>query len=159
VLPLDRLQVSRSLHRSCRRFQTTVDARFEDVVVGCADPRRSGGWIRADFVKAYTRLHELGWAHSVEVWSGERLVGGLYGVAIGGLFAGESMFHVEPDASKVALVALVDLLRKSHAAARLLDVQWSTPHLASLGVIEMARADYLRQLAAALEVPPPAAWA
>jgi leucyl/phenylalanyl-tRNA--protein transferase len=105
------------------------------------------------------RLHELGWAHSVEAWSLEdgELAGGLYGIAIGGLFAGESMFHHRRDASKVALVALVDLLRDGHNG-RLLDVQWQTDHLASLGAIEVPQARYLELLAAALELPLPAAF-
>ena len=95
----------------------------------CADPRRPDGWIDADVRAAYTALHELGWVHSVEAWRDGRLAGGLYGVAIGGLFAGESMFHREPDASKVALLGLVDLLLDDHAGGRLLDVQWATDHL------------------------------
>ncbi len=154
ILPLDRLRVSGSLRRSCRRFRTTVDTRFEDVIVACAEPTRPRGWISRDIITAYTRLHDLGWARSVEVWSGDRLVGGLYGVAVGGLFAGESMFHRERDASKVALVTLVDLLRADGRPERLLDVQWSTPHLASLGVLEVPRGDYLQRLARALQLPP-----
>jgi leucyl/phenylalanyl-tRNA--protein transferase len=159
ILPLDNIRVSRSLRASCRRFRTTLDTRFEDVVVRCADPRRPGGWIRPDFVTAYSRLHNLGWAHSVEVWAGQRLVGGMYGVAIGGLFAGESMFHLERDASKVALVEMVELLREADAGQRLFDVQWATPHLASLGVIEVPRPLYLQRLALALALAPPPAWA
>jgi leucyl/phenylalanyl-tRNA--protein transferase len=148
VLPLDELRVSRSLRQSCRRFETRVDTSFELVVERCADPDRDGGWINREIVAAYTKLHELGWAHSVETWLDGRLVGGLYGVSIGGLFAGESMFHEERDASKVALVALVE--RLVSGGASLLDVQWSTPHLASLGVIEVPRTRYLRMLRAAL---------
>jgi leucyl/phenylalanyl-tRNA--protein transferase len=152
VLPLDGLRVSRSLRRSRRRFAIRFDTAFEAVVAACADPRRTGGWITPDISAAYLELHRLGWAHSVEAWSEDgRLVGGLYGVGIGGLFAGESMFHTETDASKVALVALVDRLRAGGAA--LLDVQWSTPHLASLGVVEISRADYLARLADALTLP------
>ena len=108
--------------------------------------------------RAYARLHALGWAHSVEVWSGESLVGGLYGIAIGGLFAGESMFHRVTDASKVALVALRDLLVADGDPRRLVDVQWVTPHLASLGAREVPRAAYLGMLADALEAPLPTAW-
>ena len=158
VLPLEGLRVSRSLARSCRRFETRVDTAFEAVVDACADPSRDHSWINADIREAYLRLHELGWAHSVESWSAEdgTLAGGLYGVAIGGLFAGESMFHRSRDASKVALVALVRLLRESGAA--LLDVQWLTPHLASLGVVEISRSEYQRQLAVALRRPLPAAF-
>ena len=124
----------------------------------CADPRRSGRWITPQVFGAYRRLYSLGWAHSVETWQDGDLVGGLYGVAIGGLFAGESMFHSVNDASKVALIALVELLGADHAADRLLDVQWRTDHLASLGVVELPRADYLARLPAALAVPLPAPW-
>ena len=154
VLPLDGLRVSRSLRRAARGFEVRVDTAFADVVDGCADPRRPGAWIDGSIAAAYTDLHRLGWAHSVETWREGRLVGGLYGVAIGGLFAGESMFHRERDASKVALVALVDLLTDQHADRRLLDVQWRTPHLASLGVVEISRADYLARLPEALAAPP-----
>ena len=117
---------------------------FEQVIRGCADPHRPQGWIDDEFVDAYVRLHELGWTHSVETWRDGRLVGGLYGVAIGGLFAGESMFHRETDASKVALVALVERLRAE--GALLLDVQWATPHLASLGAVPISRTDYAQRL-------------
>jgi leucyl/phenylalanyl-tRNA--protein transferase len=159
VLPLDGLRVTRSLSRSCRRFEIRVDSAFDDVVAGCADPSREGAWIDADIRAAYLRLHELGWAHSVETWRDGELVGGLYGVATGGLFAGESMFHRARDASKVALVALVDLLRDDHEAQRLLDVQWQTRHLASLGVVEIDRADYLARLGDVLATPLPRAFA
>jgi leucyl/phenylalanyl-tRNA---protein transferase len=136
-----------------------LDTAFEQVVAACADPHRPHGWISDDIRAAYLRLHELGWVHSVEAWRDGRLAGGLYGVATAGLFAGESMFHRETDASKVALVALVDLLTDEHAPQRLVDVQWSTPHLASLGVVEVDRAAYLDRLGAALAVPLPAAFA
>ena len=159
VLPLDGLVVSRSLRRSVRDVEVRVDTAFEEVLDACADPRRESGWIDADIRAAYLRLHELGWAHSVEAWRAGRLTGGLYGVAIGGLFAGESMFHRERDASKVALVGLVGLLRDGHAADRLLDVQWHTPHLGSLGVVEVPRAAYLRRLRLTLAAPLPAAFA
>jgi leucyl/phenylalanyl-tRNA--protein transferase len=152
VLPLDGLVVSRSLRRSTRDFEIRVDTAFEEVVDACADPGRDSGWIDAGVRAAYLRLHELGWAHSVEAWRDGRLAGGLYGVAIGGLFAGESMFHRERDASKVALVGLVAGLRDERADDRLIDVQWSTPHLASLGVVEISRAAYLRRLPAVLAV-------
>ncbi len=155
VLALDRLRVSRSLRASVRRYDTTVDRAFEDVVAGCADPRRPGRWITPRVAAAYTGLHRLGWAHSVEVWREEDLVGGLYGVAVGGLFAGESMFHRARDASKVALVALVERLRADEDPRRLVDVQWRTDHLATLGVAEWPRERYLAALAAALEAPPP----
>lgn len=155
VLPLDGLRVSRSLRRSCRDLEIRVDTAFADVVDACADRRRPGAWIDARIRAAYVRLHALGWAHSVESWRDGRLVGGLYGVAVGGLFAGESMFHHERDASKVALVGLVDRLRDEHAAARLVDVQWVTPHLASLGVVELDRTRYLSRLPALVTVPQP----
>jgi len=158
VLPLEGLRVSRSLRAACRRFEVRVDAAFADVVRGCADPARRGAWITEEIAQAYQRLHDLGWAHSVECWRDGRLAGGVYGVGIGGLFAGESMFHAERDASKVALVALVDLLRADGDRRRLLDVQWSTPHLAGLGVVEISRRDYLERLSAAVSSPTPA-WA
>lgn len=146
VLELDHLRVSRSLAQSCRRFIVTFDTHFEQVMRECADPRRPQGWITEDFIDAYVELHSLGFAHSVEVWRGRELVGGLYGVEIGGLFAGESMFHRARDASKVALVALVKRLRGC-PGPRIIDVQWSTPHLASLGVTEIPRTQYLARLA------------
>jgi len=156
VIPLDRLHVSRSLRRACRNHEVRVDTAFARVVHHCADPRRPHGWITPRMRAAYERLHELGWAHSVETWdrSGE-LVGGVFGVAVGGLFAGESMFHLTRDASKVALVALVGLLRDEHAADRLFDVQWTTPHLCSLGAEDISRPEYLSRLQRALLVPPP----
>jgi leucyl/phenylalanyl-tRNA--protein transferase len=155
VLPLDGLRVSRSLRRSCQRYEVRCDTAFEQVIDACADDSRPHGWITGAVRDAYVHLHELGWTHSVEAWDGDgRLVGGLYGMAVGGLFAGESMFHVERDASKVALVALVALLREQGAA--LLDVQWQTEHLASLGVVEVPRADYLERVAEA--VARPQAW-
>ncbi len=158
VLPLDRLRVSRSLRQACRTMEIRVDTAFCDVVRACADPRREGGWIDDEVASAYATLHELGWAHSVEAWRDGELVGGLYGVAIGGLFAGESMFHRVRDASKVALVGLVDVLRDDLAGRRLLDVQWSTPHLESLGVVTVPRKSYLRRLERALPLPLPAAF-
>ena len=112
VLPLDGMQVSRSLRKSARRFEIRVDTAVAEVIDGCADPRRPGGWIDDEVAASYLRLHELGWVHSVEAWRDDSLVGGLYGVAVGGLFAGESMFHRERDASKVALLGLVDLLSR-----------------------------------------------
>lgn len=148
ILPLDGLHVSRSLRRSCRHFETRRDTEFEAVMRACGDPNRDGRWITDDIIQAYVRLFDLGWAHSVEVYDDDGiLVGGLYGVQIGGLFAGEAMFHHATDASKVALVGLVDWLREIDVV--LLDVQWATPHLASLGVIEVPRTDYLRALAVA----------
>ena len=165
VIPLDGLRVSKSLRASVRRFEIRVDSAFEAVIAACADPRRDGGWIRRDVRASYLRLHEMGWAHSVEAWTvGEphqqHLAGGLYGVSVGGLFAGESMFHgplrEDRDSSKVALVALVDLLRSAgDADRRLLDVQWATDHLTGLGAVELGRPDYLERLAAALTLPDP----
>jgi leucyl/phenylalanyl-tRNA--protein transferase len=157
VIPLGGLVVSRSLRRSTHRFEIRVDTAFEEVVHGCADPIRPHGWIDEEFVDAYVELHRLGWAHSVETWRDDALAGGLYGVAIGGLFAAESKFHRERDASKVALVALVDLLRTG--GALLLDVQWTTPHLVSLGAVDIARDQYHELLAAALARPLPSVFA
>jgi leucyl/phenylalanyl-tRNA--protein transferase len=146
ILPLDSLRVTRSMRQSARRFDIRVDTCFADVIRACADPSREDGWITADFIAAYERLHELGWAHSVEVFDRDGvLAGGLYGVRIEGVFAGESMFHQKRDASKVALMALVDLMRTS--GMTLLDVQWCTEHLASLGAIAIPREDYLARLA------------
>jgi leucyl/phenylalanyl-tRNA--protein transferase len=142
-----------------RDFEIRVDTAFEEVLDACADPARDSSWIDVEIRAAYLRLHELGWAHSVEAWRDGRLAGGLYGVAIGGLFAGESMFHRERDASKVALVGLVERLRDDRAADRLIDVQWSTAHLATLGVVEISRAAYLRRLQTALAVPTAAVFA
>ncbi len=139
VIPLDGVLVSRSLHRARRHFEIRVDTSFDAVVRACADPRRDGGWINDAIATAYGDLHRLGWAHSVEAWSldtGE-LAGGLYGVAIGGLFAGESMFHWRTDASKVALVSLDGTARdRRRQAARL---PMATRHLASLGCVNIAR--------------------
>jgi leucyl/phenylalanyl-tRNA---protein transferase len=158
VLPLDGLRVTRSLRRSTRRYEVRVDTAFEEVAAACSSPHRPGGWITPGIRAAYEELHRLGWAHSVEAWDDEGLAGGLYGVAIGGLFAGESMFHRRPDASKVALVGLVELLRGAGPEGRLIDVQWRTDHLATLGVIEIPRPRYLGLLAAALEQPLPPAF-
>ena len=158
VLPLDGLVVSKSLRRSCREYEIRVDTAFEEVVAACGDPRRPGAWIDDGIRTAYGELHRLGWAHSVEAWRGGELAGGLYGVAIGGLFAGESMFHRARDASKVALVRLVELLTADGVDGRLLDVQWVTPHLASLGAVEVPRERYLGLLDRALSLPAPAAW-
>ncbi|WP_139979811.1 leucyl/phenylalanyl-tRNA--protein transferase [Nocardioides litoris] len=158
VIELDGLKVSRSLRRACRDFEVRVDTAFEEVIDACADPDRPHGWIDRRIRAAYCRLHELGWAHSVETWRDGRLEGGLYGLAIGGLFAGESMFHRARDASKVALVGLLDVLRDEHAADRLVDVQWVTPHLASLGAVELDRDAYLDRLPGLLDVPLPEPW-
>jgi leucyl/phenylalanyl-tRNA---protein transferase len=149
IVPLDGFHQSRSLRRSRRRCTVSVDTAFDDVMRACAEPHRPHGWIDDDFVNAYTALHRFGWAHSVEAWTADgALVGGVYGVAIGGLFAAESMFHRVTDAGKVALAALVDLLRDGGAS--LLDVQWTTPHLKSLGAIDVPRMKYLELLADAV---------
>jgi leucyl/phenylalanyl-tRNA---protein transferase len=144
----DDLQVSRSLRRRLRTcgWTTTVDVAFRAVVAGCAEDRGDGqgSWITTGMARAYARLHELGWAHSVEVWDADRLVGGVYGVQIGGVFTGESMFHRETDASKVALVDL--LVRFRAAGGRVLDVQLTTDHLASLGARDVRRDRYLTLL-------------
>jgi leucyl/phenylalanyl-tRNA--protein transferase len=149
IIPLDHLRVPKSLRQSAKKFEVRVDTCFEEVMRGCADPSRADGWITEEFVDAYVRLHRLGWAHSIEVYdaSGD-LAGGLYGVRIGGFFAGESMFHRQRDASKVAMVALVSLMRDS--GMTLLDTQWCTDHLQSLGAVEISRSEYLRTLSAAL---------
>ena len=155
ILPLGGLVVSRSLRRSCARYEIRVDTAFDSVIDACADRRRPGAWIDRSMQRAYRRLHELGWVHSLEAWDAEgELAGGLYGVAIGGLFAGESMFHRRTDASKVALVGLVERLRAS--GGDLLDVQWATPHLQSLGAVEVPRRRYHELLSAALDRPQPA---
>ena len=149
IIPLDGFHISRSLGKHMRRFTYTVDTAFTEVMTACGDPRREHGWINREFIDAYGELHRLGWAHSVEVRLGDRLVGGVYGVRVGRLFAGESMFHTETDASKAALAVLVDLLRR--AGVLLFDVQWTTPHLRSLGAVDVHRSEYLRRLAVATE--------
>jgi len=158
VLPLDGLIVSRSLARSQARYEVRVDTAFELVIAACADDERPGGWITGEVRTAYRRLHDLGWAHSVEAWDEDGLAGGLYGIAVGGLFAGESMFHRRTDASKVALSGLVDLLREDGEPARLLDVQWTTDHLRRLGAVDVSRVDYLERLNRALKVSLPPAF-
>lgn len=152
VLPLDGMKISKSLRRSRRRYRVTMNEAFGATIAACADPDRDGHWITDEFIDAYTNLFDLGWAHSVEVWDDEQLVGGLYGLRITDFFAGEAMFHTATDASKVALAHLVDWLRATDA--KLLDVQWVTPHLASLGVVEVPRTDYLRRLAEATRERP-----
>ncbi|MEY4137550.1 MAG: leucyl/phenylalanyl-tRNA--protein transferase [Actinomycetota bacterium] len=153
ILPLESLRVSASLRKSLRRFEITIDRDFVGVMRACAEIPREHGWITEEFIDTYCALHDLGWAHSVETWNAEgRLVGGLYGIEIGGLFAGESMFHVERDASTAALVGLVDAL--TTGGTRLLDVQWATEHLMSMGAIEIRRDTYLDLLESALEQLP-----
>jgi len=153
VMDSSRLHVSRSMRRLMRsgRFQVTFNRAFSSVMQACGDEREEGTWILPEMLEAYVRLHELGHAHSFEVWDGERLVGGLYGVQRGGLFAAESMFHRETNASKIALIASVWTLFS--AGTLLYDVQFLTSHLASLGAYEIPRREYLDRLAAALREP------
>lgn len=160
VLLLDGLHVSRSLTRSMRQFEIRINTSFESVMLACGDPSRPHGWINSEILEAYQRLHSLGWAHSVETWHENELVGGLYGVCIGGLFAGESMFHRRTDASKAALVGLVDQMTQRGNAPEngLIDVQWLTPHLASLGIVEIPRDQYLERSALARLAPLPTAF-
>ena len=153
VIPPGALRVRTSVRKVLGRFDVTVDRAFDEVVAACADPSREGRWITAEVEEAYRRLHALGWAHSVEVWQEGRLVGGLYGVSVGGLFAGESMFHRVRDASKVALVGLVRRFHADGDPRRLVDVQWATDHLRRMGAQEWPRATYLQRLAVALDAP------
>ena len=156
VIPLASFHMPSRLARVMRggEFRVEIDRRFEDVIRACADTERkeedAGTWISDEILVSYVELHRRGVAHSVETWQDDRLVGGLYGVALGGAFFGESMFHHVTDASKVALGALVERLRTR--GFRLLDVQWVTPHLERFGAIEIPRADYLQQLEQALRV-------
>jgi leucyl/phenylalanyl-tRNA--protein transferase len=151
ILPLEDFHVPHALRRLVRKkvFETTIDNAFSAVIEACA--QREDTWINLEIIESYTRLHELGCAHSVEAWKEGRLAGGLYGVAVGGAFFGESMFHQITDASKIALVALVEHLRARKFA--LLDTQWLTLHLQQFGGIEISRAHYLRLLRRAIELP------
>lgn len=152
VIEVDTFRPSRSLRRSCRRFEIRVDTACDEVIDACADARRPHGWISTEIRDAYLELHHLGWVHSIEAWTADgALAGGLYGVSIGSFFAGESMFHRRTDASKVALAAVVRRLGRAPAA--LLDVQWLTPHLASLGATELGRTTYLERLDRAIHQP------
>lgn len=146
VLPLDNLRVTRSLRQSMKHYDVSFDQAFTDVLAHCAGRQVPTDWIDDFLIDRYTELHHLGHAHSVEVWDREgNLTGGLFAVNIGGLVSGESMFHIGRDASKTALVHLVERLRSAPGPV-LLDAQYQTPHLASLGVIEVSRADYLAAL-------------
>ena len=153
VIPLDGLRISRSLRHTLRsgRFRCTVDQAFRAVMAGCATDRDEESWITPAYMEGYGRLHDLGAAHSVEVWSGEELVGGLYGVTVGGAFTGESMFHRRPDASKVALVALRDHLVERGFG--LLDAQLPTDHLATMGAVTIPRSEFLDRLAEVVDLP------
>lgn len=147
ILALDKLYVSKSLRQRLRRsgWEATVDAAFAEVIAGCAHPHgEDGTWISPAMRAAYIELHRLGWAHSVEIWDGSRLVGGLYGILVGGVFTGESMFHHSTDASKVAVVELV--ARMQEAGGAFVDVQLPTAHLESLGAIAIARGLFLELL-------------
>ena len=150
LLPLDKFHVPHGLRRKVEKkmFEIRINTRFGEVVRACA--KREDTWITKEIINSYERLHELGYAHSVEAWQDGKLAGGLYGVAIGGAFFGESMFHRVTDASKVALVALVAQLRARKFV--LLDTQWVTPHLKQFGVTEISRAHYLRVLTRAVEL-------
>ncbi len=162
IIPLEDFHVPHALRRALRKqfFEVKIDNAFSDVINACA--RREDTWINREIIESYTRLHELGYAHSVEAWpcgksasrtdsSRGELAGGLYGVAVGGAFFGESMFHRVTDASKIALVALVQHLRRRKFV--LLDTQWLTPHLQQFGGIEISRNHYLRLLGTAVELP------
>ena len=151
ILPIDGLHVPRRLQRVLRRgrFRGTTNRAFPAVIAACAErPAAAGTWLDPELIASYTALHEAGHAHSIEVWEGERLAGGLYGVSLRGAFFGESMFHTVTDASKVALCLLVERLRRR--GYRLLDIQWLTTHLARFGAVEVSRRRYLALLAAAL---------
>lgn len=151
ILPLEDFHVPHALRRLARKkvFETTMDTVFSKVIEACA--KREDTWINTEIIQSYTRLHELGCAHSVEAWQEGKLAGGLYGVAVGGAFFGESMFHRVTDASKIALLALVEHLRARKFA--LLDTQWLTPHLQQFGGIEISRDHYVRMLRRAVELP------
>ena len=151
VLPLDDFHVPHALRRVVRRkpFEISIDRAFSAVIHACAE--REDTWINRDIIDSYMKLHELGHAHSVEAWKDDTLAGGLYGVAVGGAFFGESMFHRVTDASKIALVALVEQLRARKFV--LLDTQWLTPHLQQFGGIQISRGHYLRLLRRAIELP------
>ena len=154
IIPLDRFHLSKRLAKSIRQsaFRITCDKAFADVMQACAAPEHGRGrtWINERIITIYTRLHEMGQAHSIECWQDDKLAGGLYGVSIGAAFFGESMFHTETDASKVALAALVG--RLNAGSYKLLDIQFLTEHLKQFGAIEIPRAEYLTRLARAIEL-------
>ncbi len=150
------LRVSRSLRRSLDRFEIRVDTAFSEVITACGDPARPMGWINRAIVESFTALHHAGFAHSVEAWDDDGLAGGLYGVSIGGFFAGESMFYRRPNASKVALVALDSIMQTIPGAV--IDTQWTTDHLVSLGAFDVTRGDYAIMLNRALAQPKPDAF-
>jgi leucyl/phenylalanyl-tRNA--protein transferase len=147
------LRVTKSLARSRSRFEIRVNSAFPEVISACGDPARPMGWINRAIIESFTALHHAGHAHSVEAWDADGLAGGLYGVSIGGFFAGESMFHRRADASKVALVALDEMMQTVPGAV--IDTQWTTDHLVSLGAFDLTRGDYASLLATALDQPAP----
>jgi leucyl/phenylalanyl-tRNA---protein transferase len=151
IMPLESFHVPHDLRRLARKdvFEIKIDNSFGEVIRGCA--KRKDTWINREIIESYERLYDLGYAHSVEAWSKNKLAGGLYGVTVGGAFFGESMFHRVRDASKIALVGLVDHLRARKFA--LLDTQWLTPHLQQFGAIEIPRSQYLKMLRRAVELP------
>ena len=153
VLPLERVHTPARLARVIRsgRFEVAIDRDFEGVMRACAADREDGTWISEEIIESYVALHRLGMAHSVETWRAGKLAGGLYGVHLGGAFFGESMFHHETDASKVALMALVTRMRDRGLS--LLDIQWITPHLAQFGAVEISREDYLMRLNRVIDLP------
>ncbi len=154
ILPLNKINVSSSLKKSMKKYFVTFDQDFDAVIEGCGDDKRPKGWINKDIKTAYKKLFELGYVHSVEVWNkNDELVGGLYGVEVNGLFAGESMFHKQTDASKTAMVYLVNQLKEA-GGERIFDVQWQTPHLKSMGVIKISRAKYISLLPEVMNTTP-----
>ncbi|GAB3566775.1 leucyl/phenylalanyl-tRNA--protein transferase [Spelaeicoccus albus] len=157
IIDLEAGRRPRSLRRARAKFDIRVDTAFPDVLAACADPARPGRWISDRMIDVYTGLHEAGWAHSVEAWDDSGLAGGLYGIGIGGFFAGESMFHWRTDASKAAVAGLVDIMCEEPGGpdSRLVDVQWTTPHLKTIGAVDVTRQDYLARLRRALRAEPP----
>ncbi len=154
ILPLDKINISSSLKKSMKKYFVTFDQDFDAVIEGCGDDKRPKGWINKDIKIAYKKLFDLGYVHSVEVWNKkDELVGGLYGVEVNGLFAGESMFHKQTDASKTAMVYLVNQLKEA-GGERIFDVQWQTPHLKSMGVIKISRAKYISLLPEVMNTTP-----
>lgn len=152
IIPLDGLVVNRRLRRTFRsgRFRCTLNTAFSQVIHGCSERRDDGTWITREMIEAYCQLHVMGHAHSVETWQDGQLVGGIYGIAIGGLFAGESMFHRSSDASKVAMVHLFEHLRQRCFV--LFDTQFVTPHTQRMGALEIPRSEYLNRLKEAVQV-------
>ena len=147
------IRVSTSLKSAMRKFTVTVDKDFESVIRACGNPQRESGWINEQVISAFLSLHKLGLAHSIEVWDeSDQLAGGLYGLELGGVFAGESMFHVAKNASKVALAHLGQLL--DDGSGRIIDTQWMTSHLESMGAKPIERTEYCQILPKLLEIPP-----